>query len=56
MERESLWFKVSCARYGEEGKRLCFWGMKGSVWWKNSNQITSGDGLLVNFVLEGYVD
>lgn len=42
-----MWFKVSCARYGEEGKRLCFWGMKGSVWWKNSNQITSEDGLLV---------
>jgi hypothetical protein len=41
-----MWYKVLCARYGDEGGRLCFGGRVGLVWWENLKKICLGTGLL----------
>ena len=44
-ERESLWYRVLCTRYGEEGVHLCCsWRGGGSVWWQNILNIMDGVG------------
>jgi hypothetical protein len=45
-ERESFWYKVLCARFGEVGGRLRFGGRGGSVWWKNLNNVREGASIL----------
>jgi hypothetical protein len=41
-ERESFWYQVLSARYGEEQGRLCFVGGRGSVWWQQLNGVVEG--------------
>lgn len=45
-ERESLWYKMLDAWYGEEGGRLCFDGRGGSVWWENFKKVRMGAALV----------
>ena len=34
VEKESLWYRVLVARYGEEGGRLLDGGRTASAWWR----------------------
>lgn len=42
----SLWYRVLCDKYGEEGGRLGVRGGGGSVWWHTVNNIREGVGLV----------
>jgi len=44
-ERGSLWYRVLCARYGEEGGQLCsLGGEEGLVWWRSILSVREGVG------------
>jgi hypothetical protein len=45
-EKQILWYRVLCARYGEARGRLCLGGSGGLVWWKTVNDIRKGIGML----------
>lgn len=44
-ERESLWYRMLVAKYGNEGSQLCSRKGVGSIWGKNFNMIWEGIGL-----------
>ncbi|AES72012.1 transmembrane protein, putative [Medicago truncatula] len=39
VDRDSLWYRVLSARYGEEDGRLCQGGRDGSLWWRDIYQL-----------------
>ena len=41
-----LWYRVLCARYGQEGGRLCVERGEGLVWWKAMRNIRERVGLV----------
>jgi hypothetical protein len=43
-DTNSLWHRVPCARYGQEGERLCVDRDGGSVWWQTMKNIREGVG------------
>lgn len=45
----SMWYKVLCAKYDEEGGMLCFGREEGSIWWKKADDQFKGGR--VNFEL-----
>jgi hypothetical protein len=40
----SLWYRVLCARYGQEEGRLCVERGDGSMWWHTMRNIREGVG------------
>ena len=43
-DTNSLWYRVLCVCYGQEGGRLCVDRGEGSMWWKTMRNIRKGVG------------